>query len=218
MSRLSSGLTFRAGIFVPGLRCEGFCSHFSRLSGVFGYLSRKLRLLDQWARDGALVPSAFGTAGMIWQETQECWPSFLRPNSGSPPVRRAPCAKSKSRNQPQADRSRVSASRRNVASFSRLRRFVSRGRGPLRLRSGQVRATRLIVVFQSQMRDQFFAAQMAESVFQFHQLNEQIVLGIQAGRGHGRLEIKAEPFLNAQAAQLLTALGEVHEEDEVEDD
>src|SRR5580700_260893 len=60
----------------------------------------------------------------------------------------------------------------------------------------------LVVVLQPQMRDQFFALQMAQGVLQLHQLNEQIVLGIQARRSHWRLEVEAQPFLDAETAQL----------------
>lgn len=36
----------------------------------------------------------------------------------------------------------------------------------------------LVVILQSQVSNQFFAAQMAKRVFQLHQLNEQVVFGI----------------------------------------
>ena len=49
----------------------------------------------------------------------------------------------------------------------------------------------LVVVLQAQVRDQFLAAQMPQRVLQLHQLDEEIVLGIQAGGGHGRLEVEA---------------------------
>src|SRR5271170_7443047 len=69
----------------------------------------------------------------------------------------------------------------------------------------------LVVVFQSEMRDQLFALQVPQSVFQLHQLDEQIVLRIQSRRGHRRLEVEAQPLLNAQATQLGRALRKVEE-------
>src|SRR5258705_13886901 len=44
------------------------------------------------------------------------------------------------------------------------------------------------------------------------------MLGVKAGRGHRRLEVKAQPFLNAEATQFRRALREVKEEHEVEHD
>jgi PIN domain nuclease of toxin-antitoxin system len=51
--------------------------------------------------------------------------------------------------------------------------------------------TSLVIVFQPQVGDQFFAFQMAQRVLQLHQLNEQIVLRIEAGGSHRRLKVKA---------------------------
>jgi len=48
----------------------------------------------------------------------------------------------------------------------------------------------LVVVLQPQVGDEIFAAHPAQGVFELHQLNENIVLGIQAGRDHRRLEVK----------------------------
>src|SRR6202451_2642360 len=59
---------------------------------------------------------------------------------------------------------------------------------------------------------------MPQRVFQLHQLNEEIVLGIQSRRGHWRFEVEAEPLLNSQAAQFGTALRQVEEQDEIEHD
>ena len=49
---------------------------------------------------------------------------------------------------------------------------------------------RLVVVFESEMRDHLFAAKVAERVLQLHQLDEQIVLRIQARRRLRRLEVE----------------------------
>src|SRR5271157_1072531 len=78
--------------------------------------------------------------------------------------------------------------------------------------------TELVVVLQPQMRDQFFSPQMAECVLQLDELDEQIVLGIQTGRGHRRLEVEAEPLLDAQAAEFGRALDEIEEEHEIKHD
>ena len=48
----------------------------------------------------------------------------------------------------------------------------------------------LVVILQSQVRDQVFAAQMSQGVLQLHQLNEQVVFGIKFGGAHRRFEIE----------------------------
>ena len=68
------------------------------------------------------------------------------------------------------------------------------------------------------MRDQFFSAQMAQRILQLHQLNEQIVFGIKPRQSHRRLEVEAQPLLDADAFQLGTACGQVHEENQVKND
>ena len=42
----------------------------------------------------------------------------------------------------------------------------------------------LVVILKTEVCDQVFATQMAECVFKLHQLDEDVVLGIEAGRGH----------------------------------
>src|SRR5687768_7128026 len=56
---------------------------------------------------------------------------------------------------------------------------------------------------------------MAKRVLQLHQLNEEIVLGIQPRRVHRALEIKREPLLNTRHARTLC---EIEEESRVEHD
>src|SRR5580692_3051607 len=68
------------------------------------------------------------------------------------------------------------------------------------------------------MRDELFAFQMAQSVLQLHQLDEQIMFGIEPGYGHWGLEVEAEPLLNAETFQFGAALSEVEEEDQIEHD
>ncbi len=43
----------------------------------------------------------------------------------------------------------------------------------------------LVVILQAQMRDHFLALQVAQRVLQLHRLNEQVVLWIEPGHGHG---------------------------------
>src|SRR5262252_8192989 len=48
----------------------------------------------------------------------------------------------------------------------------------------------IVVVFTTEVRDQLLALQVPERVLQLHQLDEQVVLGVQAGGVDGRLEIE----------------------------
>src|SRR5260370_2371732 len=57
---------------------------------------------------------------------------------------------------------------------------------------------------------------MPQGVLQLHQLNKQVMLGIEFGRSHRRLEVEAEPLLDADVAQLRTTLGQVKKEYKVE--
>src|SRR5438309_10946580 len=63
----------------------------------------------------------------------------------------------------------------------------------------------LVIILQSQMSDQGFALKVAQGVLQLHGLDEQVVLRIQPGRGHRRLEVEAEPFMYAEASQPCSA-------------
>src|SRR6266581_5299584 len=54
-----------------------------------------------------------------------------------------------------------------------------------------------VVILQTQVRDQVFAHDVAQRVLQFHRLNEQIVLWIETLSRLWRLEIKAQPILDA---------------------
>jgi hypothetical protein len=72
------------------------------------------------------------------------------------------------------------------------------------------------VVVEAEVGDEFFAHDVAEGVFELHGLDEEVVLGVDAGGGVGVLEVEAEPFLDAEAAQAWGAGCEVHEEAEIE--
>src|SRR5262245_41206658 len=73
----------------------------------------------------------------------------------------------------------------------------------------------LVVVFTSQMGDQIFALEEPKRVLQFQQLNEQIMLRVQALRMDRALEVERQPLLDAVHAG---ALGEVEEQGHVEND
>src|SRR5947209_17003754 len=75
-----------------------------------------------------------------------------------------------------------------------------------------------VVILQTQVRDQVFAHDVAQRVLQFHRLNEQIVLWIETFSRLWRLEIKAQPLLDADGAQFWRSLGEVEEQHEVRGD
>src|SRR2546422_905688 len=75
---------------------------------------------------------------------------------------------------------------------------------------------RLIVVLQAKVRDQRFPLQVAQRVLQLHGLNEQVVLRTQSGSRHRRLEVEAEPLLDSDAAELVAALRQVHQQRQVE--
>src|SRR5206468_11471109 len=73
----------------------------------------------------------------------------------------------------------------------------------------------LIVVLAAQVGDQLLAFQVTEGVFQLHQLDEEIVLGVKTGRVHRTLEVEREPLLDAVHVR---ALGQVEEQRHVEHD
>src|SRR5437868_742356 len=73
----------------------------------------------------------------------------------------------------------------------------------------------LVVVLTAKMRDQILALDVPECVLQLHQLNEEIVFGIEPRRVLRRLEVEREPLLNAAHAR---ALRQIHEQRHVEDD
>src|SRR4051812_45480697 len=75
-------------------------------------------------------------------------------------------------------------------------------------RAGWVNAA-LVVVLTAEMGDQLLTLQVPQRVLQFHQLNEQIVFGVQSRRVDGALEVKREPLLDAVHPG---ALGEIEEQ------
>src|SRR5690348_4780463 len=77
---------------------------------------------------------------------------------------------------------------------------------------------RLVVILESEMRDQLFIPQVAKRVLELHQLDEEIMFRIESRRGHGTFEVKAEPLLDTQALQLRRALRQVQKQNQVEHD
>src|SRR5437879_724380 len=74
----------------------------------------------------------------------------------------------------------------------------------------------LVVVLGTEVRDELVALGVAERVLQLHQLDEQVVLGVQAlGRSHRRLPVEAQPLLDAVHAG---AVREIHEQRQIEND
>src|SRR4029453_10600268 len=73
----------------------------------------------------------------------------------------------------------------------------------------------LVVVLEAEVRDEVLSAQVAERVLELHELDEQVVLGVEAGRGHRALEVERQPLLDPAHPG---ARGEVEEEREVEHD
>ena len=51
------------------------------------------------------------------------------------------------------------------------------------------------------MGDEVFAHDVAEGVFELHGLDEEVVLGVDAGGAVGGFEVEAEPLLDAEAAE-----------------
>jgi len=64
-----------------------------------------------------------------------------------------------------------------------------------------------VVVLESKVGDKVRAHDVAQSVLELHRLNEEVVLGIEAFARLRRLEIEAQPLLNADGAELGCAFG-----------
>src|SRR5512135_3430669 len=74
---------------------------------------------------------------------------------------------------------------------------------------------RLVVVLGAEVGDELITLGVAQRVLQLHELDEQIVLRVQAFRSHRRLPVERQPLLDARHPR---ALREVHEQRQVEDD
>ena len=73
----------------------------------------------------------------------------------------------------------------------------------------------LVVIFQTKMRYQIFALQMPQSIFEFHQLDKNIVFGIKSGRGLRSFEIERKPFLNSLHSG---ALSQIHKQSQIQNE
>src|SRR5882724_4380639 len=71
----------------------------------------------------------------------------------------------------------------------------------------------LVVVLEPKVCNQILSAHPTQGVLQLHQLDENIVLRIQARRSHGSLEVERKPLLNALHS---SALRQVHEQNQVQ--
>src|SRR5436853_3275034 len=72
-----------------------------------------------------------------------------------------------------------------------------------------------VVILEAKVCDQILAPQMTQGILEFHQLNEDVVFGIQTRGRHWRFEIKRQPFLHALHTG---ALREVEEERQIQHD
>ncbi len=68
------------------------------------------------------------------------------------------------------------------------------------------------------MGDQVGAHDVAKCVLQLHGLDEEIVLRVEPFARLRRLEVEAQPLLNADGLERRRALGQVEEEHQVERD
>jgi hypothetical protein len=78
-----------------------------------------------------------------------------------------------------------------------------------------VSGLRLVVVFQTKVRDHLLALHVSQRVLQLHELNEQVMFRVEFRCAHGALEIEREPFLDAAHA---ASMGEIHEQRQVQHD
>src|SRR6185437_4113419 len=69
----------------------------------------------------------------------------------------------------------------------------------------------LIVVLESEVSNQLLALHPAQSILQFHELDEDVVLGIESLSRHRRLEIERKPLLNASHSRALRQIHEQHQ-------
>src|SRR3989475_5640534 len=74
---------------------------------------------------------------------------------------------------------------------------------------------RVFVVLDAEVRDLLLTHQPAQRVLELRLLDEEVVLGVQAGGELRALEVEREPFLNARESRTA---GEVEEQREVEHD
>src|SRR3984957_18009443 len=69
--------------------------------------------------------------------------------------------------------------------------------------AGSWRLDPLVVVLEAKVGNQILSAHPTQGVLQLHQLNENVVLGIQSGSRHGSFEVEGQPLLDAFHARPL---------------
>src|SRR6185312_14533081 len=72
-----------------------------------------------------------------------------------------------------------------------------------------------VVVLESEVSNQLLALHPSQSILQFHELDEDVVLGIKSLSRHRRLEIERKPLLNASHSR---ALRQIHEQHQIENE
>ena len=72
-----------------------------------------------------------------------------------------------------------------------------------------------VIVFESEVRDEFLSSKVPQRVLQLHQLDEQVIFRVEARRCHGALEVEAQPLLYPFHA---ASLCEIHEQRNVKHD
>src|SRR6516165_8177119 len=69
----------------------------------------------------------------------------------------------------------------------------------------------LVVVFEAEVGDEVGAHDVAERVLELHRLDEEMVLGVESFTRLRRLQIEAEPLLDADGLERWRAFGQVEE-------
>src|SRR5436190_22066307 len=68
----------------------------------------------------------------------------------------------------------------------------------------------LIVIVETEVRNQVFASHPAQSILQLHQLNEQIMLRIEARSRHWAFKIEAQPLLYSAHSSAVCQIQKQH--------
>src|ERR1043166_7699009 len=111
--------------------------------------------------------------------------------------------------EPREESVRLCCFRRASPNLERYHKVRQKPRKPAARRKRLLRE--LVVVFLAEVGDQVFAHHPAQGVLEFHGLDEQVVLGIEFGAGHGRLEVETQPLLDAAEAGALRKVEEYHQ-------
>src|ERR1035441_10566264 len=70
----------------------------------------------------------------------------------------------------------------------------------------------LVVILQPEVGDHLLAHEVAQRVLEFYRLNEQVVFRIKSGCRHRRLEVEAQPLLDADASQRRRPLRQIEKQ------